>query len=148
MENASWRLILYLSLAGLGLGSYLTVVTFVTADLSYCEPHPLFSCDTVITSSYSRLLGVPVALLGTLGFLGVFLTSYGGLIVEGDTRRRLALLGLVLAGAGLAFGIYLTYLELFVIQSVCLLCLATFTLMIPIFYLFLRVADEERGRGA
>ncbi|MFQ5907832.1 MAG: vitamin K epoxide reductase family protein [Thermoplasmata archaeon] len=145
META-WRAVLFLSLAGMGLGSYLTVVSFVTVDLSYCEPHPLLSCGTVIGSSYSRILGIPVALIGTLGFLGLFLISYGGLIAQGDARTRLASLGLGLAGVGLAFGGYLTYLELIVIQSLCLLCLAAFTLMVPIFLLLLRVVGEERGR--
>lgn len=147
MMDTSWRVVLYLSLAGLGLSSYLTVATLVAVDLSYCEPHPLLSCGAVIGSAYSRILGIPVALAGALGYLGLFLTSYVALTVGGVGRSRLAVVGLGLAGAGIAFGSYLTYLELFVIGSVCLLCLASFLLMVPILLLTLRLAGKRPAAG-
>lgn len=147
MENASWRFVLYLSLAGLGLSSYLTAVTFVTADLSYCAPHPLFSCETVLRSAYSMLFGVPVALLGLLGFVALFLASYGVLATDGPVQLRFARLGLGLALLGLAFGTFLTYIELFVIESVCLLCLASFLLIFPILYLILSAGRRGLNGG-
>lgn len=147
META-WRVVLYLSLAGMGLGTYLTVVTFVAVDLSYCEPNPLLSCGTVIGSSYSRILGIPVALMGTLGYTGLFVVAYLAPGARNVLRSRLALLGLGLAGVGIAFGTYLTYLELFVIGSVCLLCLTSFLLMVPILVLTLRLAGPRGDQGS
>ncbi|MFQ5838871.1 MAG: vitamin K epoxide reductase family protein [Thermoplasmata archaeon] len=138
MEDASWRILLYLSLAGLGLSSYLAAVSFVTADLSFCEPHPLLSCEAVIYSPYSRLLGIPVALIAAVGFAALFTVSYGALMIGGPLTVRLVYTASGLSIAGLSFGGYLTFLELFVIGSLCLLCLASFLVIVPMALLSVR----------
>jgi uncharacterized membrane protein len=72
-------------------------------------------CDAVQTSVYSELLGIPVALLGGLGYLGIL-----GLWVVSQLGRgqaadlaRLGLYGLALVGT--LVSLYLTFLEPFVI---------------------------------
>jgi uncharacterized membrane protein len=132
MEDNTWRLLLFLSLGGLGLSAYLTAVSLVTTDLSYCAPYPFLSCEAVIYSPFSRIAGVPVALVGAVGFGLLFTLSYAALLGGVDLRRRVLLPTTLIAMAGLGFGVYLTYLELFVIRSLCILCLAAFLLILPV----------------
>ncbi len=138
LEAPGWRAFLYLSLVGLGLSSYLTAVSIVTADLSYCSPNPFFSCEAVIYSSYSRILGVPVALPSALGFAILFALSYIALWSEPNRGRSLLYGVSGVALMGLAFGVYLTYIELIVIGALCILCFATFLVIIPLALLSLR----------
>lgn len=57
-----------LALVGMGIAGYLTYV-------HYADIEPLCSssggCEKVQTSEYSALVGVPVALIGLLGYVGI-----------------------------------------------------------------------------
>ena len=102
-----------LTLAGLGVAGYLTYV-------HYAGIKPLCtaggSCDKVQTSVYSELAGVPVALIGLLGYTAIL-----GLLFGPDSEtRRLATMALSLVG--FAFSAYLTYRELYSIHAVCEWC--------------------------
>ncbi len=131
MRGFGGRAFLLLALAGLGLSGYLTVLSVVRADLSFCEPYPFLSCEAVIYSSYARILGVPVALVGAGGFAGLFLLGYGNLTAA-DAGRRLPMGMVILSLLGLAFGSYLTYVELAILRSLCILCFASFLLILPL----------------
>ena len=113
-----WRLAsLVLAIAGIGVAGYLTYVHYNLSAL-VCT---FGGCETVQTSRYAVLAGVPVAVLGLLMYLAVT-----GLVLVRATRRDLQLhltattFGIVLAG--LVFAIYLTYLEVAVIHAICQWC--------------------------
>jgi uncharacterized membrane protein len=75
-------------------------------------------CEKVQNSRYAEFAGVPVALLGLIGYLAII----AGTFVQGDLGRMLgALLGLGAFG----FSAYLTYLELFEIRAICQWCVAS-----------------------
>jgi uncharacterized membrane protein len=74
------------------------------------------SCIKVQTSQWSRLDGIPVALLGLIGYVLIL----ASLLVRDREETRLATLGLTLIGFG--FSAYLTYRELFSIHAVCEWC--------------------------
>jgi len=75
-------------------------------------------CETVQSSAYADVLGVPVAALGFAGFLGLLVAAVG--------RGEWARLGqATLALAAFLFGGYLLYIQLAVIHAVCQWCLAT-----------------------
>jgi uncharacterized membrane protein len=76
----------------------------------------------VQASKYADLGGVPVALIGLLGYLA----TLGSLAVPGENGRTL---GAFLALVGLGFSAYLTYLELFVIDATCQWCVASAIVM-------------------
>ena len=109
-----------LGLAGVAIAIYLTV-------LHYDHSAPVCvggggGCEKVQSSDYAELAGVPVAVLGTIGY-ALILAS---LLVPGDAGRFAgALLGLV----GVGFSVYLTYLELFVIDAICQWCVASAVVM-------------------
>ena len=110
-----------LTLAGVGVAGYLTYVHYAGID-PVCAGGSS-GCHTVQASDYAELGGVPVALIGLIGYLGLAAT----LLVPGEPGRA-AGMGLALAGAG--FSLYLTYIELFVIDAICQWCVASAVLMI------------------
>lgn len=75
-------------------------------------------CETVQSSAYAEVLGVPVAALALAGFLGLLVTS----LAPGEWAR----LGqATLALSAFFFSAYLLYVQLAVIGAVCQWCLAT-----------------------
>ena len=81
-------------------------------------------CETVQQSSYAELAGVPVALLGLLGYAAIF-----ALVLWDTPNARLG--AAAFAVVGLAFSVYLIVLQLFVIDAVCVWCLANDVLIAP-----------------
>lgn len=108
-----------LALLGVALAGYLTYIHY--ADL---KPFCLSSggCEKVQTSDQSKLAGVPVALLGLIGYVLIL----GSLLVRGETGP---MLGALLALVGLGFSLYLTYAEVFQIKAICQWCVASAVLM-------------------
>ena len=82
-------------------------------------------CETVQSSSYAEVLGLPVAALGLVGFLGLLVTA----LARGDLAR---LSHATLALTALAFSAYLLYIQLAVIDAICQWCLVTDVLTIAI----------------
>jgi uncharacterized membrane protein len=109
-----------LALVGLGVASYLTYV-------HYAGIHPACtagqSCIKVQTSQWSRLDGVPVALIGLLGYVAILAT----LLAPDREQFRLATLALTIVGLG--FSAYLTYRELFSIHAICEWCVSSAVIM-------------------
>jgi uncharacterized membrane protein len=79
-------------------------------------------CHKVQTSDFAELAGVPVALLGLIGYVLIL----GSLLVRGDAGLLSAA---VLALGGFGFSMYLTYRELFTIHAICQWCVASAVLM-------------------
>jgi uncharacterized membrane protein len=108
-----------LALAGLGVAGYLTYVHYAGIDPVCAIAH---GCVKVQTSHWAKLAGVPVAVLGLLGYAGIL----ASLAVRGEGGR---LAGAGLAFAGFGFSAYLTYVELFEIKAVCAWCVVSAGLM-------------------
>jgi uncharacterized membrane protein len=109
-----------LALAGLGVAGYLTWVHY--ADLEPICAGGSGGCEKVQNSDYAELAGIPVALLGLIGY-GAILAS---LAVPGEPGR---LAGAVLALAGFGFSAWLTYVELFEIDAICQWCVVSAVVM-------------------
>jgi uncharacterized membrane protein len=109
-----------LVLLGIGIAGYLTWVHY--AGLSPLCVGGGGGCERVQTSSYAKVVGVPVALLGLIGYVSIAAT----LLVDRPAWR---LAGAALALAGLCFSLYLTYLELAVIDAICQWCVASAVVM-------------------
>jgi uncharacterized membrane protein len=109
-----------LSLAGLGVAGYLTWVHY--ADLEPICAGGSGGCERVQNSEYAELAGVPVALLGLIGYAAIL----GSLALPGDAGR---FAGALLAFAGFGFSAWLTYVELFEIDAICQWCVVSAVLM-------------------
>ena len=103
------------ALAGLGIATYLTVVHYAGGEPVCAIAH---GCAVVQTSEYSELAGVPVAVLGLLGYLGVL----AALVRDGEAGRTAAAF---LSLAGLGFSAWLTYVEIGVLHAVCIWCVGS-----------------------
>jgi uncharacterized membrane protein len=101
------------ALAGVAVAGYLTYVHY-QPDALICTSGG--GCETVQDSSYAELAGIPVALLGLLGYVAVLV------LVAWDSelaRTLSAAIALVAAG----FAVYLIVLQAFVIDAWCIWCL-------------------------
>jgi uncharacterized membrane protein len=103
-----------LALGGLGIAAYLTYVHYAGAAIA-CSTG---GCEKVQTSEYAELAGIPVAVIGLVGYFLILLTVF----VAGE-------LGAVVAAAltlgGFAFAVYLIYVQVALIEAFCIWCLAS-----------------------
>jgi uncharacterized membrane protein len=133
-----------LALFGLGVAAYLAYTKL--ADTSVvCGP--VGDCDAVQTSVYSELLGIPVAVLGALNYLGILGLWAASRLAKRQAAdvARLGLFGLALVGA--LFSLYLSFLEPFVIGAVCAWCLASAATTTFILLLATRLSVQETLMG-
>jgi len=121
------RLIPVLCVAGFGVAGYLAFVE-LTQVQAVCGP--VGDCNTVQQSEYAMLFGVlPIGLLGMVGYVMILIT-WG---ISQTTNQRLAAFAALaqqgMAVFGVAFSIYLTFLEPFVIGATCAWCLTSALIM-------------------
>ena len=77
-------------------------------------------CETVASSRYAMVGPIPLALLGLLYYLAIFILT----VAYFDTKKeRLLLLAALLTIAGFLASLYFVYLQLFVIKAICLYCI-------------------------
>ncbi len=108
---------LVITVLGLCVASYLTFI-------HYAGIKPLCGrngggCEIVQTSEYSKLVGVPVALIGLIGYVSIL----ASLLVPESETSRFATVCLTVVGFG--FSAYLTYRELFSIHHICEWCVSS-----------------------
>jgi uncharacterized membrane protein len=120
------RAILVVTIIGLLDAAYLTYVHYKGFQALACfggsAKHPS-SCQTVQSSVWSRIDGVPVALLGLIGY--VMLLGSLPLAARRDTGELGRAAGFGVALIGFCFSAYLTYREAFSIHSYCEWCLGS-----------------------
>jgi len=124
-----------LSVLGVSLSSLSLFHHFGTSKTAFCDLGQSFNCDLVNRSRYSTVAGVPVALIGVLGYLAVlaFATVYRD---KAETPSILALASL----AGLGFSFYLTYIEAHVLGVWCVLCLSSLAVIFTLAILSVTLA--------
>lgn len=121
--------ILFLAIALLSLaGTIVSAISlqrhFAKSATQFCEFGEKFNCDIVNRSQYSSIEGIPVAAIGIAGYAALFVLSTWWRS-RSDTPNRL----LGAAIAGLAFALYLTYVEAYVLTTWCILCLISLILI-------------------
>ena len=126
--------------AGFVISLYLTFVHY----RGYVSPcYVVKGCEAVQTSKYSVILGVPLALLGTLFFALMFYLGIGLLI---GSRARVVQAYKVLAFLGALAIIPLFLLQAIVLKAFCTYCLATEVIMLVLWVVsFLLAAPGQRA---
>ena len=106
-----------IAFTGFADAAYLTANHYFGVPLICTIVH---GCDVVTTSPYSLLLGIPVALLGLLYYLMVFLLFAFAI----DMHKKIcATCAMAVTPLGLFASLYFLYLQLFVIRALCFYCL-------------------------
>ena len=100
-----------LALLGLGISAYLTWVHYAGIE-PVCTG--ISDCERVQTSSYAELVGIPVAVLGIVGYAAILVSL----------RLRVEVTAL-LAYVAVSFSAYLTWAEVFRIDAICQWCVAS-----------------------
>ena len=100
---------------GLAIAGYLTVVHYAGGAPACAIAH---GCEVVQQSRYAELAGVPVALLGLLGYAAIL----GSLARDGEAWRTATAF---LALGGFGFSAWLTYVEVFELGAICVWCVAS-----------------------
>ncbi len=113
-----------LAVCGVAVSSVSLKHHYAKSRTAYCDIGNTFNCDIVNRSEYSEVLGIPVALIGMAG--------YGAIVVLATLyreRRESPLLIFAGAVAGLAFALYLTYIEARVLGVWCIVCLSSLAII-------------------
>jgi len=83
------------------------------------------------------VLRIPVAFIGVVGYVVLFLVGLEGLHPQFQEHRRVTTLLAVLATVGFGFTLYLTAIELFVLHAICRWCVGSAVIMTAIWALAL-----------
>jgi uncharacterized membrane protein len=122
--------LLGLVLAGIALTAYLTFVAWFGEHPAYCGAES--DCGLVQQSRWSTLLGVPIALWGLLTY-----ALLARLVWRLRTRPSSWRMALTIATVGAGVSWYLTVVSVFVIEAVCVYCLASFGIINALLVLLL-----------
>src|SRR5262245_3416349 len=109
-----------LAIAGIGVATYIAI-----AEGGGGTPKCLVGggCETVANSRYAHLAGINVAVIGIAGYVILLIAA----LTPGDVGRFGGFFGALI---GVGFSVYLTYLELFVIDAICEWCVTSAVLML------------------
>ncbi|MGA2746933.1 MAG: vitamin K epoxide reductase family protein [Candidatus Sulfotelmatobacter sp.] len=131
-------MIAVLSLAGVIVSSVSLERHYAKSATAFCDFSQKFSCDIVNRSEYSTVEGIPVAGIGVAGY-GLLLVLATFWKSRAETPNRV----LGAAVGGLAFALYLTYIEAYQLTTWCILCLISLSLIFLIS--LIAVAVKVRG---
>lgn len=114
------------ALAGISLAVLSTYVHYrVTSSsggyTSFCNVSAAVNCDSVVTSSFAKLFGIPVSLWGLAFYLLLFRVALRAARPSPASQQARAD-AFALAVGGLAYSLYLAAVSIFVLETVCLLC--------------------------
>lgn len=118
-----------LAMGGLILALYLALYKMGMIGELTCS---VGSCETVQLSKWATFLGLPVAVWGVGAYLAVLALALVGLQPAWLESRTISWLQVGLNAWNVAFSAWLTYLELFVIEAICMWCVISAVLMVII----------------
>jgi uncharacterized membrane protein len=146
MSALRFRTILYtavaiVAVAGLADATYLTVQALTGETLS-CGGSP--DCFRVLGSSYAKLGGIPVAMVGAIAYFTVFSLATFAAFGYSRAPRFLALI----AGGMFLMTLWLLYVQAFVLHAYCRYCLFSAAITFLIAGLLIAVPPSQRRSGA
>jgi uncharacterized membrane protein len=113
-ERSARAAVAFLALLGAGIAGYLTYAHY-RGIAPVCTTG---GCEEVQTSEYAEIVGVPVAVIGLAGYLALLATA----VVRSPGA---AAAGVAMSLGGLGFAVYLIYVQLVILEAVCIWCFAS-----------------------
>ena len=135
--------LMVLALAGIVVSSLALHAHYSTRYLELpCDINSVWSCGLVNHSRYAVVFGIPVALIGILGYVVLAAVAW--------LRQRQMLLGLALIALG--FALYLTNIEWHVLQEWYIYCVSSqiiiliFTILAAVWWFTCRCPKPAKAR--
>ena len=132
-----------LAFIGVFVSTYLTLYKFGYIGSLQCA---VGSCETVNTSRWATFLGLPVAAWGLGFYVAALALVFVGIQERYADSPAVALALVALTGWGVLFSGWLTYLELFVIDAICIWCVTSAVIVLVMFAI--SVLDYRDNRVA
>jgi len=142
MKRYILYLILLVAMLGVTDSGYLTWEHYANV-VPPCSTNVFVDCGAVLKSEYSVIYGTPLAVLGLFYYSATIALAFYTIL----TDKRIGKYLLIIAtSTGLVVSIYLMYIQLFVIGSICLYCTGSALISAILFFLVHRVFHIERKR--
>ncbi len=129
-----WKALIVLSSLGILLAVYLFYNFLAKPLVESCYINATINCDAVTKGSLSTLFGIPVSLIGLVGYIVILVSS----ILK---KQKTALF---MATFGMVFCLYITYQEIFNLKVICPVCLACQLVMLAAFLLALSLNYKRK----
>lgn len=123
------QLLVLLAVVGVGIALYLTLYKVGVIGVLSCS---IGSCETVNTSKWSVLFGIPIAAWGLAAYVALLVLAVAGSSEAREASVPIAKMIVALATWSVLFSAWLTYLELFVIHAICIWCVTSAALWVVI----------------
>ncbi len=136
--------ILILALAGIAVSAYALHLHYDVKATSFCNFNGTFNCDVVNKSWASQIAGVPVALIGIIGYALLVIGSAWLLIVKKIPNLTWGAMALASAG-GFGFALFLTGVEFFSLHTFCVVCLTSQLLILAITWMTWATPEARQG---
>lgn len=121
--------------------SYLSIEHFLGKTVE-CSVSIFSDCGTVTTSSYAKILGIPVAYLGTLYYISIIILS---ILLIDKKNLVLAKYTAIYTTAGLIASAYFVFLQAFILEAFCLYCMLSAASSTILFLLGMRMLQLLRN---
>lgn len=146
------KIISYLSIIALIISVYLVYLHYTPTTTSFCNISETINCDIVNKSTYAEILGIPVALAGTVTFLMILILAQAlqknkryTVLNKEITPKTLYNLLIILLTLSLLLSIYLLYIEFFVLYALCLFCVILDILILEMFIIAINAQGGDRN---
>lgn len=129
-KSSRIKIIIFLSFIGLAISLYAFFHNTGFVSGKFCSLNNTFDCDIVNKGPYSQIAGIPVALIGVIGY--VFLTFGAFLSLRNQLDRSIDKFILLASIGGVLFSFYLSGIEFAVLRVWCLLCISSQLIILSI----------------
>jgi uncharacterized membrane protein len=118
-----WKILISLSAFGIFLATYLFYNFLTKPAFESCYINSVVNCDAITKGSLSTLIGIPVSLIGLVGYIVILISSI--------LKKKKTALGM--STFGIVFCLYITIQEVFILHVICPVCLTCQTVMLLVF---------------
>lgn len=135
-KNKLWTAVIILAVIGIGLAAYL-LHQYLKPDTSgVCNINARFNCLPTTKGELKDFLGIPVPVIGGVGYIVILLASIA-------KKKKLLL---TMATFGMLFCLRITFLEVFVVGVICPVCLLCQLDMATVFVLSLMLLKDKEHK--
>lgn len=128
-----YRAIAAISVLGLFTSLYATYLHFSSGPSTLCNINASFNCDVVNKGIYSEIFGIPISILGMIGYIWFFVLAYE-MLHRPNRRIRLMFAASIAFAAG--FSLHLAWISSALLATWCIVCIASYICTFAILGLF------------